>query len=237
MSCSSPFVFVAGIDYTAVNFTMGYSGNTTISAYTTPSVVTACVPCGYTCTQTTCGPECLCGAFKWCQCCTQVCRAWAIKWCDCVTVPGIELWPKLDIAASMNIPMSFEMLAGEAVGVTLDGPIEATSITIKSFNLSLNVNGQGFTIYVPITLTVEQMNGTFSVTIPLTSVSETYTAAGITYVIDMSFNLLTCLTPTNGMGWLNIQIVGSLTAEGLVGVPPYTTNFEFACPLISADED
>lgn len=133
----------------------------------------------------------------------------------------------------MNIPMTFELSVGEAIGVELDGPIETSSITINDFNLSLNVNGQGFTIYVPITLTIEQMNGTFSVTIPLTSVSETYTASGITYGIDLSFNLLTCLTPTNGMGWLNIQIVGSFTAEGPT---PITTNFEFACPLISADE-
>ena len=228
MSCSSPFVFSGELTYSSIPYNLSFSGSTTVPGYTTTNVPLCVLK--PVCTDQTCGPGCICHTTSWCKCCTQECRAWKEEWTDCTTVPGIQLWPNLNISASMTIPMDFELAAGYAITVTGGEPIECASITFKSFDFAIDVNGSKSTINVPVTLTVSEENGSFAVTIPITSISETYHSDGYSYDLKFSFNLLTCLNPSGGAGWLNLQVACSINVDGI------TTNFDIACPIVEAED-
>lgn len=243
MTCQSPFAYVIDTDYSIIKYNMGFSGSTTIPGYTTPSYELCVLTLN--CNKTTCGPGCICtlgGVVQWCKCCTQDCvigSGWYWEWTDCSTVPGIPIFPTLNVSASCDLTMAFLVGAGVAftpAGPTIDGipaptPVETAAIEFQNFTFNITVNGVSFTIPVPITLIISETNGSFSATIPLTSITEIYQSGGISYSINFSFNLLACLTPSDGVGWLNIQIVGSFEIEGVI------QNFLIVCPIISAEED
>lgn len=241
MSCSSPFMFSSELTYSSQPYNLSFSGSTTVPGYTTASVP-LCV-LAPVCVDSTCGPGCSCNKHKcggwnpgniqcwsWCKCCTQTCTAWKEEWTDCTTVPGIQLWPDLNVSASITVPMSFELATGVSITVEGGEPIECASITFNSFDFVLDINGVKSTIKVPVSLTVSEENGSFAVTIPITSISETYHSDGYTYNLNFSFNLLTCLTPSGGAGWLNFQVACSINVDGI------KTNFDIACPIIEAEE-
>jgi hypothetical protein len=130
----------------------------------------------------------------------------------------------------MSIPMTFGLAAGYQISVdTPPAPVETSYITIQDFTFHLDVNGSSFNITVPITLTVQQENGSFSATIPLTSIKETYTSEGIVYSIQFGFNLLCCATPKSPVSWLNIQV------NGVIGALGVNSSFSMVCPIVEAE--
>ncbi len=228
MACSSPFAYTSELTYYETKYTINFTGKTQIPGYTIPGV-SICEPV-YTCTETTC-LGCVCNTWQWCSCCTSVCDAWALTWTDCWTTPSVTIWPTLNLTASLTIPMIFDLGAG--FQITADAPtepIQTASFTFEDFTFEINVNGVSVTIDVPVSLTITEKNGTFSTTIPITSITETFTTDGITYTITFSFSLYGCLTPTPPVGWLNIEIAGSLSAAGA------TTDFTILCPIISVED-
>lgn len=229
MSCDSPFTYSEELVYASQAYTVSFGGSTTIPALSTPST-SLCLP-EIVCLQWTCGLGCVCHTWQWCKCCSQLCMDMGTKWV-CSTIPGTVLWPALNLSASMDIPMVFQLADGYEINVdTPSGPIETSSITIQSFTFRLSVNGEGFSISVPINLTVEQENGSFSATIPLTSIKESYSSAGIEYSIQFGFNLLCCATPESPLSWMNIQVNGVISALGI------NTSFSMACPITAAEEE
>jgi hypothetical protein len=241
MSCASPFEYVAGEIYETIPYNISFAGSVTVPGYSIPS--TPLCMLGWTPAHCDwvqqCGPGCVCG-WKWCKCCTQVAHCDWVKgshyWYDCWNTPAIPLWPTLNIRASFTMPIEFELGAGYVIEVTYQGPIETTSITFEGFDLGFSVNGQGFTIPVPLTLTISQSNGQFSATIPLITFSEAYSEDGIDFAITMALSLVACATPEAGVGWLNIQIGVSFTAS-VVGLPSYSTSFNVMCPITEAVQD
>lgn len=224
MSCSSPFAYSETLDYSPVNYTVAFSGSTSIPGYSIPGQQLCLVQ--EVCVEQTCGPGCLCGTFKWCKCCSQICLKLAPEYYDCTSTPSIPIWPALNISASISIPMIFDIAVGYTITpVAPPQPIEIASIEIQDFTFLLDVNNDSFSIPVPISLTLSEQNGNISVSVPITSITKNYDG----YQINFSFNLLSCLTPSGGVGWLNIQVVGNFTGDG------YNQNFTFVCPIVSAD--
>jgi hypothetical protein len=231
--CDSPFAYDQTLSYSSTGYTLTFEGGTTVQGYSTPSV-SLCAPCGYSCTQETCLGGCICNKWKWCKCCTKLCDAWGIDWCDCVNT-SVTLWPTLTISASIDIPMTYELAAGYSITVdTPLEPIETVSYTFEDFTFNITVNGTTSSITIPCTLEVSETNGSFETTVPITSISESYSDEGIDYSVDFSFNFLLCLTPENGIAWLNIQVVGSLTAS-YENIAPVTTSFTITCPIVGAE--
>ena len=231
MSCSSPFVYDQTLSYSATAYTLTFEGSTTVQGYSTPSV-TVCAPC-YNCTNEECFGGCVCNKWKWCKCCTKVCKAWAFSWCDCVN-ESVTLWPELNISASIDIPMTYDLAAGYTITATTPpSPVEIASYTFEAFTFEITVNGIPISIPIPCSLTVSETNGSFETTVPITSINESYSDDGIDYSIDFSFNFLLCLTPTGGMAWLNLQVVGTVTAS-YENIVPVKTSFTIACPIVDA---
>lgn len=241
MSCTSPFEYVVGEVYKVVPYNISFSGSVVVPGYTIPSTPLCLL--GWKPTQCdwvqVCGAGCICHTWQWCGCCTKVGHCdWVPGyhyWYDCWNTPSVPLWPTLNISASFTMPIEFEIGAGYVIQVTYQGPIETTSISFMGFDLGFSVNGQGFTIPVPITLTISQTNGQFSASIPLITFSEKYNEDGIDYAISLTLTLVACATPQNGVSWLNIQLGVSFTAS-FIGYPSYSTAFEIMCPIVDAEE-
>jgi hypothetical protein len=242
MSCTTPFVYVAGEIYTLIPYTISFSGSTTVPGYTIPSTSLCMLgwnPAHCDWVQV-CGDGCVCHTWHWCHCCTTKSQCDWVKgshyWYDCWNTPSVPLWPTLNISAAFSMPISFELAQGYAITMEGDGVFETSSISFKGFNLSFHVNGQGFSIPVPVTLTVSQSDGEFSATIPIITFTESYNEDGIDFAITISTSLVGCATPEPPVGWLNIQLGISFTASA-VGFPSYSTSFSLMCPMVSVEED
>ena len=255
MSCSSPFIYLATAT-TSYNYVVNVSGSTQVPGYTSPGF-SACLlgwnpaHCGG-CNGQLCD-GCLCNGWQWCNCCSSTCDSWqwisgSNYWYDCWNSPGIPLWPSLTIGATASIPMIFSLSEGTIINIggpiSSEQPYEASEITIQGFTVNLNINGSNVPIQFPDNVTLAQQNGTFSVTVCLGSNSDSFTENimnyTINYTLDIATNLLFCLTPVPPAGWLNLQIVCTLTAN--VSIDSNTnlsgnTTFAFILPIISVEEE
>lgn len=241
MSCTSPFVYVVGEIYDIIPYNISFSGSVTVPGYTIPSAPICMLgwnPAHCDWVQV-CGDGCVCHTWHWCSCCTTKAQCDWVKgskyWYDCWNTPSVPLWPTLNINASFSMPIAFEIGQAYAITTTYQGVIETSSISFQGFDLTFNVNGQGFSIPVPVTLTVSQQNGQFSATIPIETFTESYNEDGIDFVITFAISLVACATPLPPMGWLNAQVSISFSAS-MVGLPSYSTSFIVMCPIVGVEE-
>lgn len=240
MSCTSPFQYIVGEIYSVIPYNITFSGSISVPGYTVPSTPICMLgwnPAHCDWVQV-CGAGCICNTWQWCSCCTKTEQCnWvpgSSYWYDCWSTPSVPLWPTLNIDAAFSMPISFELGEGYTITPTYVGPILTSSISFEGFDLSFSVNGQGFSISVPVTLTVSQTNGQFSATIPIDTFTESYNEDGVDFAITFALSLVACATPAGGTGWLNMQIAVSFTAS-VVGLPSYETSFNLMCPIIEAD--
>jgi hypothetical protein len=110
----------------------------------------------------------------------------------------------------------------------------------QTFQLSFNF-GEGiiFDFYLPpgFECTVTEVNGNFSLTIPLYNFGTfaSYPAdSGFTYALTMSINLLFCLGDAEETeSWLMLQVISETKITGH-GIKPYTLPINFSIPLLTA---
>ena len=220
-SCQSPFEIQTG-GSVSTNQTASMSGSYTLPGYSTPSTQLCLL-----------GSDTSCHWGGWDHTQLECSTSW--YWYDCSTVPGIELWPAITFVASCTIPMTF--MAGAGIEITLEDPTEpyeTTSVTLNQCDLSLSINGSKVTINViqdPVT--ISQTNGSFDVSIPLLSWSSSDDIAGIKYDLSIDTALMCCLDPTPPVGWLNLTLSCTLSANG-DGIN-YSTQFNISCPIISVN--
>lgn len=237
MTCVSPFVYMATYTYSPYSYQMKFTGSTTIKGYTTPSVE-LCFPC-LECDKKKCGPGCICNTWQWCKCCTQVCvpgGGWSWKWCDCSQIPGIEIFPTITLSGSISTIIVFNLVGGTVISPQIPlAPIECSQITISQLMFDFTVsNGsitESFSLSIPLSITIMQINGQFAALIPLTAISTIYNSDGVSYTITFGFNLLACLTPKSPVGWLNLQVVGKFEIEGV------SQSFLLLLPILSSEEE
>ena len=244
-TCSSPFTYSDIIEGYSTQ-TVSYAGSYTINAYTLPSIslCSLCWSCtssstwreSYPCHKHKCGHHNLWTCWDTCTDTWTHCDSSKLVWCDCWS-GNIELWPTIDITASMNVPMTFGCGTGFTVGTTGETGIETSSISVSSFSISMGINGDNLTINVDLGegITLQQDNGTFSATLYLTSLSSSYTDStiGVTYSISIVVNLLMCAEPIPPISWLNIQLVTRIEARfDADGVDTADTiDFTVNCPI------
>ena len=163
---------------------------------------------------------------------------------DCWTVSSITIFPETYVNMTANIP--FVVSAGvdyivddlglQAVQVaeyTLYQNHEIDGVS-ETFKLTFNF-GEGliFDFFLPdgFELTVTEVDGSFSITIPLYNFGEfePYNAiTGYKYTLTMSINLLFCLGEES---WIKLQIISETKISGN-GITPYTMPINFAIPLV-----
>ncbi len=226
MSCESPFVYTEFETTVTSSQNVGESGSYTLPSYSIPSEnVCMYVP-----------PHC---DWKWggWRGWDRECSWQKGSWCCCWSTPSIEIWPSITFSASANIVLEF--VAGTAVALTVESPttpIETTSIVIKSGTLTLTVNGTPFVLnIVPDQITINQEDGSFSISIQLESFSTTYSADGFDYDFSIDTELQFCLDPVPPVGWVNLQLSCELGTE-YDGVN-YSTSFAIECPIVSVEEE
>jgi len=250
MSCASPFIYDSEVTYTLFSYTIGFSGAYTLPGYTTPSLNVCTLgwsPPYATCVKRLCD-GCICNTWQWCNCCNSTCDGWTWTagshyWTTpCWTVPGIPLWPSLNFSFSSSVPIAMKLTEGAII--TVDTPptaIVAESIVIggpvgsEGFEIAMSVNDQGFSINIPITVTLTEINGTFLATVSIYTASTTYDADGISYAISVGTDFLFCLTPVPPVGGMNLQLTCSFSAA--IGDISSSTGFAVVIPIISVEEE
>lgn len=168
-----------------------------------------------------------------CLLCPKWCSYWGIPypcgwyWCDC-TDTVIPIVPAFDINASCNIPMVITSDVEYVLQVTGQSVMEASSVTINSFDLNLTISIAGapvfpVTINFPDTVTLSQVDGSFSTTLPIFTWNEVVSGYGFT----ITANLLFCADPIPPLSWFNLQLVCDVDFDG------YSESFTIGCPLIA----
>lgn len=259
MSCSSPFSYVAYSDgsYQSVPYTLGFVGSYTLQGYSIPGYSLCAL--GWNAAHiewgSCCGGGCVCNcgwggwrntvlSCSWCNCCStnNHCNVGWVSgshyWYNCSQVPSIPVFPTLNMSASANIPMSFEL--EEDVELSLEGPsvIVTSSIVVESVDIILTINNTDFTISVPsnnlpITISANS-NGQFSATIPIYTFTDDTTIDGYGYNITIGSSFLFCADPVAPQGWANLQLAAAFSITAL-GANIYNTSFTVACPLASIE--
>jgi hypothetical protein len=139
--------------------------------------------------------------------------------------------------------MEIEIESGEAVSLTEPPePINAQSIVLGAtgdepgFVLGLNVNGQGFQITIPVTVTLTEENGTYDATVSIYSFGTSYTdPLGIVYDLTIGTDFLFCLTPEPPQGWMNLQVTCDMSVT--IGDISTSVSFSEVVPLVSVEEE
>lgn len=225
MSCESPFVYVeASVEVTS-DQTINETGSYTLPSYSIPSE-TVCMYVPAHC-------DWYWGGWRgW----DRKCSWQKASWCCCWNTPTVQIWPSVTFSASASIIMEF--VAESAVTLTVESPttpIESTSIVIKSGTLTLQVNGTPFVLnLVPNQITLNQENGSFSISIQLESFSTTFSSSGFEYDFSIDTELQFCLDPVPPVGWINLQLSCDLSTsyDGI----KYSTSFAIECPIVSVEE-
>lgn len=229
--CESPFSYSSSTSTTIeTSEQISLTGSYTLPEYSTPSTqlcllgwnpaeVCNCHSCGWRGWGTCC---------SWCS--------GNSYWYDCSTIPGIEIWPAITFGAKCNLNMIFE--AGEEIVISETEPaepVETTSIVLNSCPLTLTANGTVIDIeLIPNPITMEQENGTFSLSVELAGYSSSVETGGITYKLDISSSILFCLEPVPPSGWINIDLDCTLSANG-DGIS-YEASFTISAPIVSVED-
>jgi hypothetical protein len=199
MNCTAPFVYSVSDTIITSSQSSICEGSVTIPGYSTPSV-TSCVWWS-------------CGTWKKTGDCS--CK-------DSETIPGIEIWPDIYVAASATVNTTFGTDA--VVSFTTSGPSQdfSETITIDSVDITLTALGvtSSFTIADEIELEVSS-SGAFSASILLLPVEGDF--EGAKWTLDTT--LILCPEPSGGTAWLNLQCSISLSYEG------YSTSVSFEMPI------
>ncbi len=226
MSCESPFVYTEFETTVTSSQNVGVSGNYTLPSYSIPSE-NVCVYVPAHC-------DWYWGGWRgW----DRKCSWQKASWCCCWNTPSVEIWPSISFSASANIILEF--VASTAVALTVESPntpIETTSIVVQSGTLTLYVNGEPFVLnIVPNQITLQQENGSFSISIQLQSFSSTFSNDGFDYDFNIDSELQFCLDPIPPVGWINLQLscILSTVYDGI----NYSTSFAIECPIVSVEEE
>jgi len=232
MSCSSPFKVSSGVTFAEEDDSINYQGSVTVSGYSIPGTKI----CDWVWVPTTWSCKCFGGC---------VCGGWNPKMCwptggtfetwSCWTTPSIEVFPNLTFDYNLTIPMTFEIQTGESITVSGSPTGYITNkIVITDFDCAFTVNGTGFNLSVPCSITISESNGSFSTTYELATLNENVTADGFTYSMGFTFNLLGCLDPTPPEAWLNLQVSTSMSVaySDDTSTSIYSCNFSAVCPIV-----
>lgn len=234
MSCTSPFSYPNSADITidpiTSTQTVVCSGSYTLPSYTVKW-----------------------GGGSWCIGCSSGCkwsgwRGWIVNcgWNNCcwgIDYPSwtIELWSSTTFTGAASIPFVFE--SQEGVKITVDAPegepYQAQSITLNTCDLTFGVNSTTYTLnIIPTPIELEEVNGAFSISVPLESFDSKETEIGVTYELTLSTQLEFCLDPTPPVGWINLVISCTLSASEDIDGENFTTTTSFAvsCPIVSVED-
>lgn len=251
MSCDSPFeIPLTSTTLLFFDYDVTFKGSISISGETIDDA-TICVPtyklpelycpksskeycvdwglkckdviyCKYGCKEKAClDPAYKSGSFGWGECAKE----------------NIQLYPNLNISYSAKIPMTFEM--GQEYAITVDTPtsgIETASLEVKEFDLEMDINGTTVPIKFDkkITFYYSQPGG-WSATLDLTGVEVSTVIKDLKYDLHLTFYLLFCALPENGMSWFNLGVDADLTVIN-DGETQYEQTFSVACPITDVAE-
>jgi hypothetical protein len=258
MSCESPFEYEISSELIESEFVFQMSGVCKIPALTIPSfsVYEAVLPTWECTSSWNCTTKKVCSKVwkKWCwsnkSCPLKTSCVWEKGgWCCPWTIAAIPVFPSFNLPMTAIIP--FSVSAGAEVLVT-DlgvGVVQIAEFTIYqklpsdpnvTFKLTFNF-GEGliFDFWLPpdFECTVTEVNGEFSLTIPLYNFGTfaSYPAdSGFTYSLTMSINLLFCLGEAKETeSWLMLQVISETEITG-DGIKPYTLPINFSIPLLTA---
>jgi hypothetical protein len=246
MSCKSPFEYKSFVEYEGQRRIFNFEGGTSINGYKTP-YLEGCLYYWVPPVTGGCKDEvCTSVPFKckWKGCKgggkTCVCYNW-ISWkagytekCCCWTTPSVTVIPDLNMKYNISIPMDFSVEVGiviDAKGPQDGKPYVAQNIEFNDFVCDLIVNGRTISIPVPCkTKTSLRTDGEFSTTFPIASVKHRESEGGLEYDALLTFNLLMCLAPEAGVGWLNIQVIANIEVD--YKSLRYGVNGTALCPII-----
>ena len=234
MSCASPFVFEESVTIIETKSSVGVSGSFTLPGYTLPST--------QLCWPTWKAPYSSCKWGGWQN--TKLKCKWvkgSSGWCCCWSTPNVEIWPTLTFTGSVFIPFVFESSAGVEISVEEPPePFQANSITIEECDCSLVISGAGINTNItinilPTPITIVEINGSFSINVPLYGFSSSATELGIKYTLSVETSLLFCLEPVPPVGWINLELDCSITAYEN-DVINYTVGFKLNLPIVSVED-
>jgi hypothetical protein len=249
MSCTSPFEFKTFVEYDNYRYIATFEGGTRINGYRTP-YLEGCVYYWVPPVTGGCKDEvCTSVPFKckWKGCKgggkTCICYNW-ISWkagytekCCCWTTPSVTVIPDLDIKYKLSIPIDFSLEVGtiiDARGPPDAEPYVAQNIQFNDFVCDLVVNGKAISIPVPCKTNMQaRSDGSFGTTVPIASVKHRESEGGLEYEALLGFNFLTCLTPSGGVGFLNVQVTTTIEVD--YKSIRYGVNGSGLCPLIKLD--
>jgi hypothetical protein len=246
MSCTSPFKFVAGVEYESRKIKMVFYGSTDVPAVYLPVLFDCKVglkPGYFECTSTSC-IGCLRrkrGIIKWENCCNRICTNGITHLpipylYDCKSSQGVKVIPDLKIKAAVVTSMTFETSLQAIITTNGFNATSTKSITIYDLSVHLIINGEDIWFEIPVTVTITDESGVFYATIPITSIKKTIRIGDINFDANIGVYLLACANPKPPMGWLNLKIGIELNPPK----PEFGTNtfatFAIGCPIISAED-
>jgi hypothetical protein len=220
MSCSSPFTYVLASEDISTTTDIGVNGTVTIPGYSLPSE-----------------QLCLLGwnsphldGWHWVSGSTY--------WYDCWGTPPLQIYPQITLTGSGSFNMT--LLTNTEVSITEETPaqpIATQSITITdadfSFSISADDEKSTVNITIPADITISaNSDGEFAITYTLASAPFNEETDGFTYEGNAVVSLLFCLNPTNGIGWINIEVEIEFSVLE-AGVNIYGTTFTLVCPIVS----
>jgi hypothetical protein len=230
MSCSSPFVYVIDQYYVTVPYKLSFSGNGGIPGYSTPSFELCLLGlnaahCSWYWT----------GWQNWKRVCDWHPSSW--YWYDCTAIASIQVFPAITVYASATIPMLFRLGVGELISTNGVSGTIAESIVFENFAFTAGVNGNSYTLYIPISVYMTyDSGGEFAVQIPIYTLSDSFEDSGFTYSISVGISALFCADPEPPAGWLNLLFTIEFSVT-LDNTSIYTTSFSVDCPLVSVEEE
>lgn len=272
MSCESPFTFFEGETVDSPVYTMNYGvSNYPIPGYSIPSYQVCLLGCDPahcaqwgSCCSGGVSTSCHWGGWKhtklecssyWNSCEYQVrcCKNYVNTswyWYDCSTIPAIPIFPTLIFSGTATASLQAEIGIGDTFSVEGENPSPIASLTISDIELTFNLSAQGITppspikIPIPFQVGLDEIDGSFSVSIPLGSYGTTFVflnTNGVTIncSLTQSFSILFCLDPVPPQGWVNIECESDL-AMNFIDDGTTTTlspcSFDLVIPIVSLEE-